>query len=118
MLPSGKNNGRTEKIMFRELTCKHDRHKSFYHKAWEEYTESGKINLYSYESLVASIENGKLIVYNGWYEKKKYAYGYEYWEDAQFLDYDTTLRHVKEFAYQHGFGELTKSELKAMAIEV
>lgn len=65
-----------------ELQTQHDSRKSFYGKARVEII-NGKSVLYSYNTKVAQIENGKPIVY-GTYSQ-------------------TTLRHIKEFLLQNGF---------------
>jgi hypothetical protein len=65
-----------------ELQTEHDSRKSFYGKARVEET-NGKSVLYSYNTKVAQIENGKPIVY-GTYSQ-------------------TTLRHIQEFLLQKGF---------------
>ena len=65
-----------------ELIPIYDHHKSFYGKAIVS-SRYNKIYLHSYGTLVATIYEGRLIVY-GTYSA-------------------TTLRHIKEFIRQHGF---------------
>lgn len=67
-----------------ELIARFDAHKSFYHKATVSIDETtGKLTLYSYETEVANIVNGKLTMLDAaWYS-------------------NTTRRHVREFARQH-----------------
>ena len=68
--------------MFRELSTQYDCRKSFNGKATVR-TSGKQLVLRSYQTDVAYIEDGKLIV-NGTYSA-------------------TTLRHIKEFARQNGF---------------
>lgn len=67
--------------MLRELEAIYDRRKSFYHKAIIE-EHDGKQTLYSYETPVLSLENGKV---------KRLWRG----ESA------TTMRHIYEFCKQN-----------------
>ncbi len=67
--------------------------KSFYGKA-KIIREDGKIKLKSYETIVATIENGKPQI-NGWYSA-------------------TTTRHIKEFLQQMGFEIGTKAKLEKL----
>ena len=64
---------------------------SFYGKAKVEVLEN-RINLYSYETLVAYIENGATPHVNGDYTQ-------------------TTLRHIKEFLLQNGFVAINKKQM-------
>lgn len=66
-----------------ELIAKYDSRKSFYHKAVVEYSVSGECRLYSYNSLVAKLYQGKLTMCGPW--------------DCS----QTTRRHCKEFALQN-----------------
>ena len=77
--------------MFYELQTRYDHHKSFYGKA-NVIIEGNTKKLISYNTHVASLISGKLEVY-GTYSA-------------------TTLRHIKEFARQCGFGSLTKKEIE------
>lgn len=68
-----------------ELEARYDSRLSFYGKA--KVAVNGNVEtLFSYDSEVAKIENGKLFIRSG------------FWNYSQ-----TTRRHVKEFAKQHGF---------------
>jgi hypothetical protein len=70
----------------------YDSRKSFYNKAVVENTND-KITLYSYNTRVAEINNGKVQLFNAW-------------------DYSsTTLRHTKEFLKQNGFNAESKSQI-------
>ena len=64
--------------------------KSFYGKARVEVVE-GVINLWSYQTLVAIIRDGKAEV-KGWYS-------------------NTTGRHIKEFLLQNGFEATSKKQI-------
>ena len=75
------------------LMPKYDARKSFYNKAVVERTNN-KATLYSYNTKVAEIENGKVKLFNAW-------------------DYSsTTLRHTKEFLKQNGFVADTKAQMQ------
>ena len=76
--------------MFVELTPKFENVKSYYRKALIELKENAQV-LYSYDTKVAKIENGKLEVYN--------------------TQSQTTVRHIREFIQQHGFPRLTKQQI-------
>ena len=81
------------KIMKTYLMPKYDTRKSFYNKAVVEHTNN-KATLYSYNTKVAEIENGKVKLFNAW-------------------DYSsTTLRHTKEFLKQNGFAADTKAQMQ------
>ena len=67
--------------------------KSFYGKA-RVLKENGVIKLLSYDTIVATIENGKVHI-NGWYSA-------------------TTTRHIKEFLQQMGFKVGTKAQLEKL----
>ena len=69
-----------------------DSRKSFYGKAKTAYDESGTLKLYSYDTLVAKIENEKPVVI-GTYSA-------------------TTLRHIKEFLIQSGFKADSKKQIE------
>ena len=71
--------------------------KSFYGKAKVIEMESGEIILQSYDTFVASIKEGKVII-NGFYS-------------------NTTLRHIKEFLKQNGFEVGSKKELEKMYMQ-
>lgn len=73
-----------------------DSRKSFYGKAKVIVMEN-EIVLQSYDTFVASIKNGKVII-NGFYS-------------------NTTLRHIKEFLKQNGFEVGSKKELEKMYMQ-
>lgn len=75
-----------------ELTPIHDNRKSFYKKALIEYTEDGQKLLYSYNTLVAKIQNNKAVVFDTYSP--------------------TTLRHIKEFLLQSGFTAENKKQIE------
>lgn len=85
-----------------ELQPQVDHHKSFYGKA-RCYSNGNEIRLISYSTHVASViyddETG---------EKRLEVYGFYS---------STTLRHIKEFAYQNGFGSMTKKGLEEYLVE-
>ena len=70
--------------------------KSYYNKAQVLHIDGENILLYSYTTLVCSV-NKKLRIF----------YLYDKYDHSQ-----TTLRHVKEFLQQHGFKKMTKKELE------
>lgn len=74
-----------------ELFPRYDKRDSFYGKAHEIHYEDGVIDLQSYSTIVARIDNGIPEVY-GWYS-------------------NTTGRHIKEFLKQHGFKAENKSQI-------
>ena len=80
-----------------DLTPVYDARKSFYGKAKVIEMESGEIILQSYDTFVASIKEGKVII-NGFYS-------------------NTTLRHIKEFLKQNGFEVGSKKELEKMYMQ-
>ena len=69
--------------MIKELSPVYDSRKSFYGKAHEIY-EGGNIKLQSYNTIVAQISSNGSVEIFGTYSP-------------------TTLRHIKDFLYQHGF---------------
>lgn len=77
----------------KELLPSLDRHKSFYGRA-HTVTCGDRIALYSYRTKVAeyNLQTRKMVVL-GTYSA-------------------TTLRHIKEFLYQHGFGINSKSDVE------
>ena len=77
----------------KNLETIYDSRNSFYGKAKVEVLEN-RINLYSYETLVAYIENGAAPHVNGDYSQ-------------------TTLRHIKEFLLQNGFVAINKKQIMA-----
>jgi hypothetical protein len=77
--------------MFKELQAVNDRHKSFYGKALVDTLENGNKFLLSYGTLVAAIIDGHVQVY-GTYSA-------------------TTLRHIKEFLWQHNFKAESKKQI-------
>lgn len=79
------------------LKTRYDSRVSFGGKAMVE-DENGKLNLYSYKTLVAYIKDGKAYV-NGEYSA-------------------TTMRHIKEFLRQNGFeAGSTKEILKEYGVK-
>lgn len=77
-----------------DLLPKHDSAKSFYGKARVEIQNNGDKKLFSYNTLVAEMKDGKLKVYN--------------------TQSDTTVRHIREFALQNGLPYYSKKEFKEM----
>ena len=80
-----------KKNMDYELKPQYYNAKSFYGKAKVYNNEKGEIFLKSYETTVAEISEGKLIIYD-WYSA-------------------TTSKHINEFAQQHGFSKKSKKEM-------
>ena len=78
-----------------ELKTRFDSRKSFYGKAYVKILDNNDKFLYSYGTLVASIENGK-----------KYCNG---------LYSQTTTRHIKEFFRQETGDILNTKQLKELA---
>lgn len=90
------------------LEPRYDSHKSFYNKArvetWGGWGQN--VNLYSYETLVAQIgyvdmgegEEFVCILFDEWCYSP------------------TTLRHVKEFLRQYGFGAMSKADIVSDAV--
>lgn len=70
----------------------YDSRKDFYNKAEVEVTPTG-LKLYSYNTLVAEIDNNVPIVYN--------------------MQSQTTTRHVREFLLQNGFEVKNKKEIES-----
>lgn len=66
-----------------DLATRYDSRASFYSKARVEVKDNGTLLLWSYNTNVATIKNGKAFV-RGTYSQ-------------------TTLRHIKEFLLQNGF---------------
>ena len=79
-------------IKFAELTPRYDRRSSFYGKAHLIIHEDGKIQLQSYETIVAEYADGKMKVF-GHYST-------------------TTSRHVREFIRQITGEDLTVKEIE------
>ena len=79
-----------------DLMPMYDSRKSFYGKAKVIEMEN-EIVLQSYDTFVASIKEGKVII-NGFYS-------------------NTTLRHIKEFLKQNGFEVGSKKELEKMYMQ-
>lgn len=73
------------------LQADYDARASFYKKA-KVIKYNNAIYLQSYNTIVAKIENGEVIV-NGWYSQ-------------------TTARHINEFLYQNGFDKMTKKQME------
>lgn len=96
-----------------ELQPNYDRAKSFYRKAFVEKREGG-IDLYSYDSLVATavFEDGryKLVLYDDVYEDEHYGWQCYY-------ESNTTRRHVSEFSQQFCLKGLNKAEMYAILAE-
>lgn len=78
----------------KELHPVYDGRKSFYGKAVVESNGKGVETLFSYDTKVASIRDGKLTLFDDWNYSA------------------TTVRHVKEFMRQHGFQKMTKDEIE------
>lgn len=97
-----------------ELQPNYDRAKSFYRKAFVNKREGG-IDLYSYDSLVATavFEDGryKLVLYDGVYEDECHGYCRCYYESS------TTRRHVSEFSQQFCLTGLSKSDMYRILAE-
>lgn len=77
-----------------ELSARFDSRQSFYGKAHVEVLDNGNKLLYSYDTLVAPIENGKKYC-NGTYSA-------------------TTTRHIKEFFRQETGDILSTKQLKEL----
>lgn len=77
-----------------ELQTQYDSRDSFYGKAHVLTLSDGTKQLRSYETIVAEIRNGELSTF-GYYS-------------------NTTLRHIKDFMYQHGFEVVPKKEIIAL----
>lgn len=75
-----------------ELAVKYDNHNSFYGKAVVRENEDGTKQLFSYETEVAYIENGKAYVIDTYSS--------------------TMLRHIKEFLKQNGYKATTKKQIE------
>ena len=73
------------------LQARYDSRADFYKKA-KILKYNGATYLQSYDTVVAKIENGNVIV-NGWYSQ-------------------TTARHINEFLYQNGFDKMTKKQME------
>lgn len=67
----------------KELYPLWDSRKSFYKKAYISYEGNGVYNLYSYNTLVCTIDNNKIILNR-----------YSFYSN-------TTIRHLKDFLYQY-----------------
>jgi len=85
------------KVFEYDLEARFDRCASFYGKAKvveseETYNSKGYKELWSYDTLVAKIEDGKVEVY-GWFSV-------------------TTGRHINEFLKQNGFEKMSKFEMQ------
>lgn len=74
------------------LMTQFDSKQSFHNKAVVEVNEDGALTLFSYETKVAEIKNGKVEVYN--------------------TQSNTTVRHIKEFLLQNGFKAETKKQIE------
>lgn len=78
-----------------ELSARYDSRAKFYGKAQVVMPGDGRIILQSYSTQVAEISaDGKTLTIDSWYSM-------------------TTARHIKEFALQHGFGEVKYGASKA-----
>ena len=95
------------------LEPQYDSAKSFYGKArietWGGWGQNA--NLYSYNTLVAQAGYIGSDITGEEFEQ----FGIILWPDWNYSP--TTLRHVKEFMRQNGFGAYTKREIIADAIE-
>ena len=77
------------------LSPQNCRQRDFYGKALVIRETDGRLVLQSYQSRVAEIcADGKRLTIHSWYSK-------------------TTARHIKEFALQHGFGNVAYGTTKA-----
>lgn len=85
-----------------ELMCVYDNCKSFYKKAIVKEKEN-EIELYSYGVLVAKIKVSKYIMHDNVPYKTIEVYN---------TRTQTTVRHIKEFARQNGFGVYDTKTLK------
>lgn len=88
--------GRSIKEERREMTPQYDSRKSFYNKAHVVDDEDGTLTLYSYNTPVCEIKDGKVKLL-------------PLWDSSQ-----TTLRHVKEFLKQNGFDVGSKQMIAKM----
>ena len=79
-----------------ELTPQWDHCRSFYGKAHVLVEASGKLTLRSYSTNVAVVEKDEARVF-GTYSA-------------------TTLRHIKEFLRQNGFGALSKKQIEELVV--
>ena len=86
-----------------QLEPKYDARKSFYGKADVETKPDGTQILYSYNTPVAMIKDGKVTLG----KSRLRGYPIEVWNYSQ-----TTLRHVKEFLKQNGFKADSASQLE------
>ena len=106
-LVSKKNEGLNEENELKEsayaLIPRYDGRNSFYGKAVVEIQPDGTKILYSYDTPVCKIENGKVILGKG----RDRGYSYLVWKVSQ-----TTLRHVKEFLKQEGFKADSVSQIE------
>ena len=75
-----------------KLIPRYDNRISFYGKAQVIIDDKGNQYLQSYDTIVAKIIDGKLII-NGWYN-------------------NTTGRHINEFLLQNVFEKMTKKEME------
>jgi hypothetical protein len=80
----------------REMSPQYDSRKSFYGKAHVVDDEDGTLTLYSYNTPVCEIKDGKVRLL-------------AMWDSSQ-----TTLRHVKEFLKQNGFEVGSKQSIAKM----
>ena len=77
-----------------DLQPQYDKRKSFYGKAVIEQDITNNADLlFSYNTLVAKVERGKVFLFEKWNVS------------------GTTLRHIKEFLRQQGFKAETKKQL-------
>lgn len=99
-------------VYMKNLEPEFDGARSFYGKAQVQVFENGDKRLYSYQSLVAEIVDGKLILHNDSYEFTRHMgiYG-EICDCADYLESHTTRRHINEFLQQNGFEKMSKSEM-------
>lgn len=81
--------------MTTELKTIYDSRKSFYRKANVNVSD-GVLTLYSYNTKVAQINDGKAVVFN--------------------THSATTLRHIKEFLLQNGFEATSKKQIESTYI--
>lgn len=91
-----RRNGRSIKEARRDMSPQYDSRKSFYGKAHVVDDEDGTLTLYSYNTPVCEIKDGKVKLLS-------------MWDSSQ-----TTLRHVKEFLKQNGYEAGSKQSIAKM----
>lgn len=86
-----------------ELTPIYSTRKSFYQKAMVEENENGFKNLYSYNTLIATIDNNDKLIY---LTDNDYHYSM------------TTCSHLKEFCLQNDIEYLGKAKMMQLATKI